>query len=127
MYRAVIVVKRLVLDLVAGFLRHKLVWASPDRLLQKPVPAYFLIVFIWNDPAGAADIAGAHDDRKIEKRLLESEFYRTVVYDIDRVRLLVQYGGRRAVVILETPFDVLGSDRGPVMEFCAAAKAKHRA
>src|SRR5215813_5174539 len=115
MHRTVVIVECFEFEAHARFLRDKLVWPGTNRLLQKPLLPHLLIVFRRHGPAGTADITGAEQNWKVQKRLFEMKLDRVVVDELDPLGPFVENFTPGAAVMLVTPFDVLGRDRRAVV------------
>ena len=111
----------------ALLLADQLVGPGPDRLLHEAFGPHLLVIPRRDDPAGAADIRGAEQDRKIGERLLEMEPDGGVANDLDAVGLGLQHVAPGAAVVLVAPFDVGGRDRRPIMELDPGAQPDRRA
>ena len=120
MDRTVIVFEGLEHKPGAGFLRYQLVGSGTDRFLQKSILADLFVIFSRHDPAGAAEIAGTEQDRKVEKRLGKLEPDRPVIHQLDVLGLPVEQFGRGAAIVFVAPFYIVSFDRRPVVELEAS-------
>src|SRR2546422_167954 len=93
---APVLLERLERHLHAGLLTHELVRAGTDRLGLEPVSADLLVVVLGHDPADAAD-AAVVEVHEVDERLLEVEYDRAVVHDLDVLELVVKEIGRAHV------------------------------
>ncbi len=125
--RLVVALEGLELELHARFMRHELVGPGADRLALEPVRADLLVILRRHDPAGAVDVAGAHQQEEVQERLLELEADGSAVDDLDRFGLALEGGGQGAAVILVAELHVFGRDRLAVVELGALAQPEGRA
>src|SRR5207248_9790058 len=99
MHRAVVALESLEVEPDTLLLADQLVGPGADRLLHKAFRTGLLVVLRRYDPAGAADIAGAEQDRKIRERLLEMEPDGVLADDLDAVGLRFQHVAPGAAVV----------------------------
>ena len=111
-------------ELHAWLLRHELVGARTDRLLQVSFLTHCFVIFGRDYPARAADIPSAQQNREIEKRGVEVEANRRVVDDFHCLGILVQHFAPSTAVVLVAPFDVRRGDGRTVMKLDPAAQPK---
>src|SRR5207244_10801662 len=117
-----VVLEDLELDLLSRLLRDELVGPRADRLGDKALLSDLFVIIRRYDPAGAADIGGAHQSREVEERSFEFKLNRALVEDLDPVGLVVQQLGPGPLIVLVAPFDIVRRDRRSVMKLDALAQ-----
>src|SRR5262249_30074962 len=115
-HRTVVAVEGLQLELHARLVADEPVGAGSDWLLLEGVRTHLLVVLLRYYPAWPRDIRGPEENCEVEKRLFEEEADRSVVHDLDTLRLLLENVGLGSPVVLVAELDVLRSDRLAVLE-----------
>jgi hypothetical protein len=98
-----------------------------DRLLLEGVRTDLLVVLLRHHPAGPGDIRRPEEDREVEEGLFEDEADRSVVDDLDALRLLLENVGFGSPVVLITELDVLRGDRLAVLKLDPLPQRERRA